>query len=162
MSTDAYVEGKVLSADPVELIAFLYQAALDSVGAASRCLEAGNIAARSDAISKTLDILGLLSTSLDHRTGGDISRNLEGLYQYMQGRLLEANLRQAKEPLAEVSGLLSTLAVAWRGISAVQGPHTQPDAPEEAPAERASSVETWEGLLYQDRPPTQPQQAWSI
>ena len=162
MTTDAYVEGKVLSADPVELVAFLYQAALDSVDGAGRHLTARNIPARAEAISKALSILNLLNASLDRRAGGDISHNLGRLYSYMEGRLLDANLRQAAEPLEEVSRLLSTLAEAWRGISAVKHANTPSEFPPEEHLQQGASTNPWEGLLTQDMAKIEPQQAWSF
>src|SRR5206468_2046051 len=39
------------------------------------------------------------------------------LYDYMQRRLLEANMKQADAPLSEVLGLLSTLSEAWIEVS---------------------------------------------
>lgn len=116
MNTNRYLESKVLSADAVGLINVLYDAALDSVRDARERLAAQDIAARSKAISKTLDIIELLNASLDTQAGGDISRNLASLYLYIRQRLLEANLNQSEEPLAEVFKLLTTLAEAWRGI----------------------------------------------
>ena len=47
MWKDAYLESRVLSANPLELICILYQFALDSVRDARRHLAAGDIVARS-------------------------------------------------------------------------------------------------------------------
>src|SRR5512140_3334719 len=100
MNTDAYLESKVLSADAVGLVDLLYESALDSVRDAREHLTARDIAARSKAICKALDIVDLLDASLDHQAGGDISRNLARLYAYIRQRLIEANLSQTEEPLA--------------------------------------------------------------
>ena len=61
-----------------------------------------------------------LATSLDHERGGEISQRLALLYDYIQRRLLEANLQQSDAPLAEVLGLLSTLSEAWAGVRKAQ------------------------------------------
>jgi len=53
---------------------------------------------------------------LDHQSGGEISSRLSALYEYMVHRLLDANMEQSDEPLAEVSSLLATLAEGWAGI----------------------------------------------
>lgn len=96
---DTYLESKVLSADSVELVQILYQAALDSVEKARRHLSQGDIAARSKQITKAVAILTELAVSLDHPSGGgDLSRILLELYDYMQRRLLEANVRQSESP----------------------------------------------------------------
>jgi flagellar secretion chaperone FliS len=113
---DAYVESRVLSADGIELIRLLYQACTSAVRDARRHLENREIAERSRCITKAWEILAELVHSLDRERGGEIAARLGGLYDYMQRRLLEANLQQADAPLAEVLGLLTTLSEAWDGI----------------------------------------------
>ena len=114
---DTYLEGRVLSADPVELVDLLYQAATDAVSDARRYLSAGDILARARSISKACDVLAELTVALDHDRGGSLSKRLAQLYGYMHGRLVEANFRQSDVPLAEVAGLLVTLKEAWQGVA---------------------------------------------
>lgn len=114
MVRDAYQECRILSADPVELICILYEHALDRVSDARSALAANDIVTRSRAISKALAAISELHGSLDHERGGEISRNLEKLYQYMRQRLTAANFEQKDEPLAEVETLLQTLAEGWK------------------------------------------------
>ena len=54
---DAYLEHRILSADPLELVRLLYQAAIGAVREARRALSAGEIAARSRAISRACGIV---------------------------------------------------------------------------------------------------------
>jgi flagellar protein FliS len=119
---ETYLEGRIASADPLELVRMLYQGASGAVREARQYLAEGDIAARSRSITKACEIVIELTVSLDHTAGGDISRRLEQLYDYMQRRLLEANFQQADAPLAEVLGLLSTLGEAWDGIRAQTAP----------------------------------------
>ena len=113
---DAYLEGRVLTADPIELVNLLYQACTEAVRGARRHLAEGRIAERSREINKAYEIVVELGTSLDHERGGEISQRLALLYDYMLRRLLDANMQQTDAPLAEVLGLLSTLSEAWAGI----------------------------------------------
>ncbi len=110
---DIYLESRILSADGVELVRILYQAALESVEKARRHLREGDIAARSRAITRAAAVIAELSVSLDHDAGGALSRNLLELYDYMQRRLLEANFYQSEPMLAEISRLLATLLEGW-------------------------------------------------
>jgi flagellar secretion chaperone FliS len=112
---DAYLEGRILSADPLELIRLLYQGAADAVRQARRSLAEGDIAGRSQAISRAYEIVAELAGSLDLTQGGEFGDRLLRLYDYLQRRLIEANLQQTDGPLAEVLGLLSTLAEGWQG-----------------------------------------------
>jgi len=143
---DAYLESRVLSADPLELVHLLYEAAIDAVRESRRHLAEGEIAARSRSVTRAFGILQELVASLDHERGGEISERLAQLYDYMQRRLLEANFRQTDEPLAEVLGLLATLAEAWQGVkqeSQAAEPVTSPWAQNprvEAPAGYGSSA----------------------
>jgi flagellar protein FliS len=129
---DAYLESRIESAEPVQLIRLLYQGALAAVRDARRHLASGDIASRSRAVSKAFAIVTELTASLDRERGGEIAVRLMQLYDYVQRRLLEANARQQDEPLAEVLGLLTTLAEAWQGVEeagspaeAVPGPWAQ-------------------------------------
>ena len=113
---DAYLETRVLAADPVELVGMAYQATLVAVRDARTHLAAGDIAARSRSISKAYDILVELANSLDHQRAPEISKRLAALYDYIQRRLLAANFEQKDAPLAEVLRLLTTLAEGWEGV----------------------------------------------
>lgn len=110
---DAYLESRVFSAGPVELVHMLYQAAGQAVRDARHYLAQGEIADRSRCINKACEILMELTNSLDHKQGAEIARRLNQLYDYMLGQLIDANVRQADAPLAEVLGLLETLGEAW-------------------------------------------------
>ncbi len=110
---DAYFESKVLSADPMELIQILYEAALECIQKARRHLQEGNIIGRSKEISRAVAILTELELAVDRGAGAHLSANLIELYDYLKRRLIEANIRQIEVPLAEASTLLGTLLEGW-------------------------------------------------
>lgn len=116
MWRDAYVDSRVLAADPIELVHILYEHTLAMVRDARRHLAADDIPARSRSVSRAIAALDELDGSLDRGAGGSISRNLAALYQYMRLRLLTANIQQTDAPLAEVEKLLQTLGEAWSAI----------------------------------------------
>ena len=107
------LEAEVMSASPLRLVQLLTRGAVDAVAAARVHLRAGDIAARSRQITKAQHIINELTHSLDRARAPQIATGLAALYAYIQGRLLDANFRQAEEPLAEAQGLLSSLAEAW-------------------------------------------------
>jgi flagellar protein FliS len=117
-----YLTEKILSADPLELVRLLYAAAVEAVAGARGCLARRDIAGRVTAVSKAVEILSELTWSLDHGPSPALSGKLAALYDYMQRRLLEANLRQRDEPLAEVLGLLQVLGEAWQSVAAAKTP----------------------------------------
>lgn len=111
-----YFEQMIMSASPIELIRLLYQKAISSVREAREHLAARRIIERAGAINKAYLVLAELNQSLRADEAPELAARLSGLYAYMQRRLLEANLKQKDEPLAEVLGLLMTLAEAWDAI----------------------------------------------
>ena len=111
-----YFEQMILTASPVELIRLLYQRAIASVRDAREHLRNGRIPERGQAINRAWLVLVELGTSLDVEAAPQLAKRLGGLYAYMQGRLLEANLKQQDAPLAEVLSLLSTLEEAWKAV----------------------------------------------
>jgi flagellar secretion chaperone FliS len=108
-----YFDNEVLAASPLKLIQMLYSAALDSIAAARRHVRSGDIRQRTCAINKAIGIVTELSGCLNHEAGGALTRNLAGLYGYVLGLLIQANIQQMETPLAEAEVLLSTLAEAW-------------------------------------------------
>jgi len=108
-----YLESKILSADPVELVRILYQSAVESVESARYHLKQGDIRARAKQINRAMTIVSELSATLNQDAGGELSRRLRALYDYIQGRLVEGNVQQSDPPLAEASRLLSTVLEGW-------------------------------------------------
>jgi flagellar protein FliS len=108
-----YLENEISSASAVRLVQMLYAAALDSIASARRFLRAGEIRARSRAITKAMRIVTELSRSLNREAGADLSQNLANLYGYVLKLLMESNSKQIEPPLAEAEVLMTTLAEAW-------------------------------------------------
>jgi flagellar protein FliS len=144
----AYVTGGVESASPVELVIMLYRGAMESVQEARRSIVAGNIRQRSSAVCKAIEIMSELAASLNHEQGGQVSRNLVELYDYMIRRLIDANASQKEAPLAEVERLLSGLLEAWATIASTERPQPQAAAPSMIGAQLAALNS---GLAEQDQ-----------
>ena len=60
-ANDQYLETRVMSASPVELVGMLYEAARQAVREARRHLAAGEIAARARQITRVVDIVAELA-----------------------------------------------------------------------------------------------------
>jgi len=110
---NSYEQNRILSASPVELVRILYTAAVCAVQSARESLRAGDISTRSREIGMAQVILLELASSVDLSKGKEVGERLLALYDYMQGRLAEANAEQKDGPLAEVTSLLGTLQEAW-------------------------------------------------
>jgi|SRR6185312_3801343 len=113
-----YFEQTILSADPIELTAMVYQCAIARVREAREHLRNRRIADRSASIMRAYAALAELLAALRPESAPEFVARMQGLYGYMQQRLLDANTQQADEPLEEVLGLLSTLAESWSIVAA--------------------------------------------
>jgi flagellar protein FliS len=129
---NAYFEQTILGADPIELITMVYQRAISCVRDAREHLKHKRIAERSAAVTRAYAALGELLAALRPEMAPELAARMQNLYLYMEQRLLDANMQQADRPLAEVLGLLVTLAEGWDGVVKELAP--QGTAPErEAP-----------------------------
>jgi flagellar protein FliS len=142
-----YLTEKILSADPLELVRMLYGGAIEAVETARDRLAVGDIKGRAAAVSKAVAILSALAWSLNHGPAPALSAKLAALYDYMQRRLLEANFRQADEPLAEVLSLLQTLAHGWKNATVAPSPAT-PRLPWTAPLSRSEPEPALHGWSF--------------
>jgi len=127
--TQAYaqvgLESAVLSASPHQLVVLLFDGALSAMKKATILMDQGDIPGKGQALSKAINIItNGLRAGLNHEAGGEISANLDNLYEYMTRRLLEANLHNDPAAIAEVERLLSNIADAWKQI----GPHAVKEA----------------------------------
>lgn len=113
----AYLESKVITASPLQLVHLAYEGAIEAITNAREHLAAKRIFERSSAITKAQQIIAELQSSLDYARGGELSTRLGQLYDYMQRRLIEGNFKQVDEPLAEAKRLLETLDEAWKEIA---------------------------------------------
>ncbi|WP_428239465.1 flagellar export chaperone FliS [Gynuella sp.] len=105
----------IVDADPHQLIQLLLEGAMSRMAQARGCIERGDIEGRNNSINKAIAIIGGLNSSLN-MDAGEISFNLKRLYEYMQQRLFEANVRNDMDALDEVVRLLGEIKVAWEGI----------------------------------------------
>ena len=112
------VDAAIEVADPYRLILLLFAGAQAALGNARAAMQQQQLAAKGEAISKAIDIIGNgLKLSLDLEQGGEMAERLDALYDYLVLRLLHANLENDLTALEEVAGLLEEIHGAWREIS---------------------------------------------
>lgn len=110
------LQSEVQEADSHRLVQLLMEGALSRIMLARAAMVDGDIARKGQLIGKVIDIVEGLRASLDADRGGELAANLQSLYDYVNRRLLEANLRNRPEPLDEVHGLLAEIRDAWASI----------------------------------------------
>ena len=121
------VDSQVRSADPHRMILMLYDGAIEAIRLAESLLGTGKVAARCEALGKAVRIVEEgLKASVDRKAGGQLSERLVSLYDYIEMRLLQANLRKDAKALAEARTLLTDLRSAWAQIGQGQTPSARP------------------------------------
>ena len=112
VNTKAAVE----SADPHTLVKMLIDGALERINIAKLNMSQGDVVHKGENISRAISIIDGLKVSLDMDKGGEIAQNLASLYDYMQRKLLEANLHNNTENLDEVLSLINEIKSGWQAI----------------------------------------------
>ena len=110
-------QAQVLDASPHRLIQMLMEGCLTRLAQAKGAMERDQVAVKGEFLSKAIAIIGGLRDALDVQQGGDLAENLQRLYDYMAGRLLEANRANDPSIIDEVAGLLREVKSGWDGIS---------------------------------------------
>ena len=106
----------VSDADPHRLVQMLLEGALGKIAVVKGLMERKDIAKKGEVIGQAISIVTGLRTSLDLSAGGELAENLDNLYEYIERRLLTANLKNDVTILAEVSSLLHEVKAAWESI----------------------------------------------
>jgi len=107
------VSSGVEDAAPHRLIQMLMEGALDKIATAKGHMLRGNLAEKGRHISWAISIISGLQSSLDMEGGGEISRNLDDLYDYMVRRLGTAGIDNDPAILDEITSLLVEVKMAW-------------------------------------------------
>jgi flagellar secretion chaperone FliS len=111
------VDVKVSTSSPHKLISMLLEGAIKKIAIAAGAANRGDIMQRGNSISAAISIVDSLRAALDHKAGGDVARNLEALYSYMERRLTEANRQADTSMMNEVSNLIKEIKSGWDNMS---------------------------------------------
>jgi flagellar protein FliS len=106
----------VTGADSHRLVLMLLNGALSNIAIAKGSIERSDVSVKGEAIGNAISIVNGLRVSLDLKVGGELAENLDRLYDYMERRLLDANLHSDASILEEVSGLLHEIKEGWVAI----------------------------------------------
>jgi len=112
VNTAAAVE----TASPHKLIQMLMQGCLQRIAEAKGSMQRNDIPSKGLAIGKAINIVAGLQASLNKEVTSALPQQLDSLYDYMQRRLLEANLKNSSALLDEVAELMRTVKEGWDGI----------------------------------------------
>ncbi|KXJ46659.1 MAG: flagellar protein FliS, partial [Cycloclasticus sp. Phe_18] len=83
---------------------------------AKSALKQNEVAKKGEQIGSAISIIEGLRASLDFNQGGEISKNLDALYEYINHVLLQANIKNDAALLDEAGKLLSEIKMGWDAI----------------------------------------------
>ncbi len=106
-----YKENSVNTASPEELTLMLYNGLVKFLMQAESGIEASDIEKAHTSIIKAQNIINNFRDTLDMKY--ELSDGLDQIYEYMNRRLFEANIKKDKEILGEVLGLAKELRETW-------------------------------------------------
>lgn len=112
-----YQQIDIETASPVQLIVKLYEGAIRFIRTGAEHQSEGRVKERCVSLGRALDIVAELRRSLDMERGGEISYNLDRLYEFASERILEANSGGREEALDEAIRALDPVLDAWRRIA---------------------------------------------
>jgi flagellar protein FliS len=132
-----YLESRILSARPVEIVHLLYQVAIENLNAALDCIEKGDIFGRSRAITKAQSAVHELLSALDPSVSPVMARNLAELYDYVQRQIITGHTLRSQEALRNGLRVLTTLSEGWDGVRSIDMANAEapqlPEAPQKSP-----------------------------
>ena len=137
------LQSAAMSASPHQLITMLFDGAKTAITMARHHMANKEIAAKGNAISKAINIIDNgLKASIDTEAGGAaeiaLATNVSALYDYINQRLMYANLRNDPALLDEAERLLDNIGSAWREIDP-QKSHLMPEASNDHASPRFSA-----------------------
>lgn len=109
-----YQNNQVATASREQILIMLYDGAIRFVRQAIFAIEDGDRAQKIKSIDKAVAIITEFRNTLDHQIGGEITANLDALYEYMLRELLKGNVASDIKPLRVVEDLLSGLRDTWK------------------------------------------------
>jgi flagellar secretion chaperone FliS len=110
----AYQQNSVTTASPGELTLMLYNGCLKFIKQAHNAIENSNIEEKNVNLQKAQKIITELMITLN--PDQELSKNMNVMYEYMNHRLLEANMKNDLTILKEVEGYVIDFRDTWKQV----------------------------------------------
>lgn len=111
---NAYKQNSVMTASPGELTLMLYNGCIKYIGYAKLAIDQKNIEQRNYYIQRSQAIIGELMSTLN--MDYDISNQMLPLYNYINRRLTEANIKNDSTILDEAEELITNFRDTWKEV----------------------------------------------
>ena len=116
MGVQRYIEADINSISREKLLVLLYEKMANDLLEARLAIAGGDRIRMADRITHSQQIITELHNALDHAIGGEISRNLESLYDFLFVEHLAILVDQDPRHIDNCLTVLSPLLAAWRQI----------------------------------------------
>jgi flagellar protein FliS len=113
---DAYMKNSVETATPLQQIVLLYDKAIVSLQSAKKDIENRDVQSKITHITKAQDIVRALRSALDFEKGGEIAKNLDMLYEFIDRSLLSVHAKNDVALLEDLIEILQNLKEGWEAI----------------------------------------------
>jgi len=111
---NAYKQNSVTTASPGELTLMLYNGCLKFLNKAKQAIQEKNIQEKNTNLIKAQAIISELMATLNMDI--EISKQMLPLYEYMNHRLVEANIQNDVAVIEEVEGLVTEFRDTWKEV----------------------------------------------
>lgn len=111
---NTYLRSKIMTATPAELTLMLYEGAIKFANKAVMAIEKKDMQEAHNNIMRTQRIIEEFRATLDFRY--PVAKEFDNVYEYLLGRLVEANLKKDTEILEECLGHLRTMHDTWKEV----------------------------------------------
>lgn len=109
-----YQNNAVNTSTPGELTLMLYNGCLKFIQQAKKEMVEGNIAEKNKAIQKAQSIVTELMITLD--TSYPVAENMLILYEFVNSRLIDANIKNDPQLLDEASDIITEFRDTWKQV----------------------------------------------
>lgn len=116
----AYSDLRVRSADSLELVIMLYDMLSADLHSALDAIHNCDIELRSNELNHALRVVEQLQGTLNLENGGEAAAQLDRFYDFMRGRILQAQLRSSSAQIAELIAAVVLVCGAWKHIQEEQ------------------------------------------
>ena len=112
----AYLQTGLNTNSPGQTVVMLYDGAIKFLNRAKDQIDLKDYAQKGISISKAMDVINELASTLNKEQGGEIAENLSNLYFWCNARLAMANLKMDKDIIDSVIKVLAGLRGAFAQI----------------------------------------------
>lgn len=109
-----YANSKILTASPAELTLMLYEGAIKFGNIAIMAMEQNDVEKAHINIVKVQRIIEEFQATLDHKY--EVAQHFDNIYNYLNRRLVEANMSKDKEIMEEVVMHLRSVRDNWKEV----------------------------------------------